>query len=420
MPHFMQTTDDIVSVSFDRFPAAKGAATHISAFASALGEQFERVHLLTVEPLLDAPQWSAKGVIHQPLRVDGGTLFERVISFQTRMWHWWRHRFGALGTRPRFAHFRSIFEGFPIARDKAQFCDRIIYEVNALPSIELKYHYPNVADDRELLAKLREQERVCLEAADRIIVVSEVTRRHLLSRGVDDSKIELIRNGVDLGLFAYHEARDWSSSPPSAEYPIRLLYSGTMSGWQGVAHAIDALALLNRDVPVKLTLVGPARPRQRKFLTELAWRLGVSDHLHWQDAVDQPQLAALHAAHDVVLSPLTRCDRNCDQGCCPLKVLEALSCGTPLVASDLEVVRELCRNDEHALLVKPNSGKSIKDAVLRLVASPGLAQTLSLAGRRHVEQHFDWRRSQAALCDLYRRAATDVRMRDRVYDSGLE
>lgn len=401
----MQTVPDIVSVSFDRFPAAKGAATHISAFATALGASFGRVHLLTVSPLLDAPSWSAVGVSHVPIDAVGATLFERVVSFQSQLWNWWRQQFGARGTRPRFAHIRSIFEGFPIARDKEQFCERLIYEVNAVPSIELKYHYPNVAEDRELLRKLREQERVCLAAADRIIVVSEVTRRHLLARGVAAERIEMIRNGVDLGRFRYHSPRDWMAVPPSPERPVRLFYSGTMSSWQGVNHALDALALLRRDVPAELTLVGPTRPRQRKTLDELAWRLGVSGALQRLDAVDQSTLAALHAEHDVVLSPLTRCDRNVEQGCCPLKVLEALSSGTPLIASDLEVVRELCRHDEHALLVRPNSGKALKDAVLKLTATPGLAQSLSHAGRKHVEQYFDWQVAQARLCNLYERTA---------------
>ncbi len=399
----MQTVPDIVSVSFDRFPAAKGAATHISAFASALGAQFGRVHLLTVAPLPEAPQWSAAGVVHVPLEANGGTLFERVVSFQSHMWNWWRQQFGANGTRPRVAHIRSIFEGFPIARDKEQFCERLIYEVNALPSIELKYHYPNVAEDRELLQKLREQERSCLTTADRIIVVSEVTRRHLMSRGVEAARIELIRNGADLAVFPYHEPRDWRADPPSIERPVRLLYSGTMSSWQGVSYAIEALELLRRDIPAALTLVGPTRPRQRKLLEETAWRLGVSDAVQLLLPVDQPTLAALHAEHDIVLSPLTRCDRNVDQGCCPLKVLEALSSGTPLIASDLEVVRELCQSDEHALLVKPNSGKSIKDAALHLITTPDLAAVLSRAGRQHVEQCFDWRASQRQLGELYAR-----------------
>ena len=397
----METTRDIVSVSFDRFPAPKGAATHISAFASALGRHFGRVQLVTVAPAPSTSTWIADGVTHHPLPIDGATLFERVVDFQTQLWVWWKAKFGSHQRRPKVAHIRSIYEGFSIACHKDAWCERLIYEVNALPSIELKYHYPAVADDRELMRKLRTQEQVCLAAADRIIVVSDVTRRHLVSRGVDADRIELIRNGVELDLFSYQAPRDWTLHPPAPEAPIRLFYSGTLAGWQGVPHAIDALSLLRRDVPATLTLVGAFRPKQRRQMEQAAFEARVLPFVKWLDPVGQAELVELHHQHDVVLAPLIRCDRNGDQGCCPLKVLEALSCGTPVIASDLEVVRELCRADEHALLVKPGSGKAIKDAVLRLINDASLSASLSLAGRRHVEQHFEWQSSQAALIQLY-------------------
>lgn len=400
----MQTEDEIVSLSFDRFPGPKGAATHIEAFATALGAHFGHVQLVTVPPLPGTPDWHAAGVELHPLPADGETLFERVLGFRGQLWSWWKQRYGARNARPRVAHIRSIFEGYPIARDKDQFCEQLIYEVNGLPSIELKYHYPAVSDDRELRQKLCEQERVCLAAADRILTVSEVNRRHLLSRGVEDSRITVIRNGVDLDLFAYRAPRPWREAASGELRTIRLLYAGTMSAWQGVQNAIEALALARRELPVVLTLVGPTRPRQRKELLEFAWRLKVDRFLEVLDPVSKPVLAELHHSADVVLAPLTRNDRNCDQGCCPLKVLEALASGTPLVASDLEVVRELCRDGEHALLVRPGSGKAIKDALLRLIAEPDLGRSLSLNGRQHVEVQFGWGRAQDELLRLYGKA----------------
>ena len=397
----MQIENDIVSVSFDRFPGPKGAATHIEAFATALGAHFGRVQLVTMPPLPDALDWQAAGVELHPLPADGATLFERVLGFQAQLWSWWKQRYACRNARPRVAHIRSIFEGYPIARDKDQYCEQLVYEVNGLPSIELKYHYPAVSDDRELLHKLREQERVCLAAADRIITVSDVNRRHLLSLGVDDARITVIRNGVDLELFPYREPRPWREASSGELRTIRLLYAGTMSSWQGVQHAIEALALSRRELPVVLTLVGPTRPRQRKEILDFAWRLKVDRFLEVLDPVSKPLLAELHHAADVVLAPLTRNDRNCEQGCCPLKVLEALASGTVLIASDLEVVRELCTDGEHALLVRPGSGKAIKDALLRLIAEPDLASVLSLKGREHVEAAFGWGRAQAELLRLY-------------------
>lgn len=400
----MLTTDDIVSLSFDRFPSPKGAATHIDAFARALGRRFGRVRLVTIHPAPDpitgaVPEWRADGVEHCPLPADGPALFERVLAYRTHIWNWWKHQFGSKNQRPRVAHVRSIFEGYPIARNKPEFCESLVYEVNGLPSIELKYHYPNVADDRELLHKLRQQEQVCLAAADRIITVSEVNRRHLVSRGVDPAKIRVIRNGVDLECFPYQPPRELETN--DEQTPMRMLYVGTLSSWQGVTHAIEALALYRRDWPATLKIAGPVRNHERKALEKLAWSQRVFDAIELTGPVSKIELSSLYHDADVVVAPLTRNDRNCDQGCCPLKVLEALATGTPLIASNLEVVRELCSDDEHALLVKAGSGKAIKDAMLRFRSDLALRQRLSQTGRHYVENNFGWERAQHALADLY-------------------
>jgi len=383
----VRTVDDIVSVSYDRFPSPKGAATHIHAFASALGNRFGRVCLLTVPPLPPEPGGPLEpvelaGVEHVPIPAAGEQVIERVLDFRSHLWAWWRRRFGARDERPRVAHVRSIFEGYPIARDKPEFCEHLVYEVNGLPSIEMKYRYPAVAGDRELLGKLERQEAACLRAADLVVTVSDVNARHLVGRGVPEDRIRVIRNGVDFDRFSFVAPRPWG------EREVHMLYAGTFSSWQGVEHAIEALALYRRDFPARLTIVGPARSRRRRELGDFAHRLGVFPHLEILEPVS-------------VLAPLTRNDRNCDQGCCPIKVLEAMASGTPLIASDLEVVRELCTDDVEALLVRPGSGKAIKDGMLRLRAAPDLGMRLSLAARERVEREFAWSRAQSELVAAY-------------------
>lgn len=391
--------------SFDRFPSPKGAATHIDAFTAAIAERFGGLDLFTVAPApdeLDFCRPPAVGVRHQPILCEGAHLFERTRQFRVRLWRRLEDSVRRNGPLD-LIHIRSIFEGYPIAKAKDRFCRRLVYEVNGLPSIELKYHYPEVADDEVLLGKLREQERVCLQAADRILTVSEVNSRHLQSLGVSAEKIDVIPNGVDLASFTRRPPRPLTGVAFDVERPIELLYCGGLTSWQGLSHALDALALIRRDAEARLTVVGPSRPRQRKWLDNLAFRLGVFDRLRRLPPVGRDELVRLHHEADIVLAPLSRNDRNNKQGCCPLKVIEAMACGIPLIASDLEVVRELATNEEHALLVRPNSGKAIKDAVFRLVREPGLATRLADAARNRVEAEYGWSRAQQQLLQTYER-----------------
>ncbi|MCZ7648690.1 MAG: glycosyltransferase family 4 protein [Planctomycetota bacterium] len=390
-----------VYASFDRVPAPKGAAVHIQAFAQALAQSFGPLDLVTLAapPAGEAPPAGVgparelwPGVTQHPIHVHGSDAIARALSFRAFLGDWWGAR------RARFAHVRSIFEGYPLARRKGQACEKLIYEVNGLPSIELKYHHPGVADDTELTRKLLAQEQACLDAADLLVTPSAVTAAHLrAARGVDAKKLRVIPNGVDLEVFPHRP-------PPPRTGELRVLYSGTLAAWQGARVAVEALALLRRDVPARLTLVGHAGTRQRKNVLERVHELKLAAFVELREPVAQADLAALHHEHDAALAPLMPNDRNLVQGCCPLKVLEAMAAGAPLVASEMPVVTDLARPGEHFLAAKPGNTKQIKDALLRLHADAALAARLSSAARAHVAANFTWRRAQESLVEAYREA----------------
>lgn len=376
----------IAYVCFDAVPAPKGAATHIEAFARALSGAFGRVELVTVaagaEEAGPVERWP--GVVHTELPAMGRSLIDRALSFRGRLARWIEGReFAAV-------QFRSIFEGMPLLRLAP--AARLVFEVNGLPSIELKYRYPRAADDRELMAKLVAQERACLRAADLVATPSAVTARFLADRrGAAAERIAVIPNGVDPEVFRFEP-------PRPADGCFRMLYFGTLSPWQGVDLAIRALAAL---APAHLTIIGSGTRRRRKALLDLAAKLGVGERVELCEPVSQGDLVERLHASDAALAPLGWNDRNALQGCCPLKVLESMAAGTPVIASDLEVVRELGADGEHLLLVKPGSVDQLVEAALRLHGDPALASRMALAARRRVEAEYTWERAGAALVRAY-------------------
>ena len=193
--------------------------------------------------------------------------------------------------------------------------------------------------------------------------------------------------------------------PPTdcANREVQLLYSGTLSSWQGVHLAVEALALLRRDLPARLMIIGSGRTDQIDSLKEFAWRHHVSDSVEMIGAVSQQELAALHHRADVILVPLAPNDRNLVQGCCPMKLLEAMASGTPVVASNLPVVREIASDQIEAHLVRPGCAKSIKDAVLQIRNDPVQAHQLSTNARTRIENYFTWNIAQQRLRDAYKR-----------------
>ncbi len=380
----------LIYISFDRFPAPKGASTHIAAFADALGVEFGDVELVTLPGREGFFLPKMRGVRHFELPAQGANIITRAMAFRAELGRWWGKR------RANIVHVRSIYEGYPLAKRKADVCDYFVYEVNGLPSIELKYHYPEVDEDDELVHKLRRQEQVCLDAADLVITVSEVNAACLQSRGVSSDKIRVIPNGVDTDLFR------WRKPQITDGNPLKVLYTGTMTRWQGVHQAIEALQLYRRDFAAELVLAGPCRPHERKALHRTIDRLDMARYVKLHDPMGQRELVELIHDSDTVLAPLPPNDRNLEQGCCPLKVIEAMAAGTPLIASDMPVVSALARNEAEALLVRPGSAKAIKDGLLRLRESPALGQSLSQRARSRVEKQFTWVHATTGLLDSYR------------------
>ena len=140
--------------AFDVVPSPKGASTHITYFVCGLVEAGYRVQLITAgDPSLpERDTYCGADVLRVPPGDDPNFLKRAVEFGQAVMQH-----IDGVGT-PSYdvCHFRSIWCGLPIVQAKARRGYKTLFEVNGLPSIELKYHYPALRGS-PLLDKFKEQ-----------------------------------------------------------------------------------------------------------------------------------------------------------------------------------------------------------------------------------------------------------------------
>lgn len=381
----------VLYVSFDEVPAPKGAAVHIQQFAAAIA-QVADLTLVTAragDQDRESPAPVHTGVRpyrHVELAVPESNFLDRVRRF--------REKLAALLRAEGFEliHFRSIWEGAVAAVLGGE--ARLIYEVNALPSIELKYLYPGVAASRALFHRLRNQELSLLVAADRVVTPSPVTAQFIARQGVRTEKIRIIPNGVDPELF----------SPPEAEPcapPLRLLYAGTLAPWQGLEMLYRAMRAVAASCDCLLWVVGQSRKQWVRRHRRLVAKLSLEERVEFRDAVSQPELAALVRQAHVCVAPLRANDRNVVQGCCPLKLLEYAAAGRAILAADLPAVRSVFEPRVHALLCNPRKVSHIQAALLELAGDAGLRRRLGEAARRRVLEKFTWQAAREQLLACY-------------------
>ncbi len=384
----------ILYTAFDIVPSPKGASTHILHNLRGLVNSGYDAHLIT----------PSDGLLPTEDTIDGARVTrvtqDLTQNFLSRAIHFGGAVIAHITLNPNYdvVHYRNVWDGLAIAQNKKRFGYKTLFEVNGLPSIELKYHYPGL--DPELLSKIKEQEIATLHLSDAIICPSRVTRDYIASLGLDRRRITVIPNGVS--------ASDFSPSPlPNREGRIpTLLYIGTLADWQGLDVVVKALPKILERQAVRLHIVGRGRSRQRKLLSKQIRRLGVEGSVFVQPAVPHHEIPALIAEADICVAPLGLNDRNVTQGACPIKVLEYMAAGRPLLASNMPIVRELVREDVDALLFSPNDPDDLARQALTLLNDFGLSQRLAESASARALTKFTWHESQKKLLKVYENLLT--------------
>jgi glycosyltransferase involved in cell wall biosynthesis len=376
--------------AFDIVPSPKGASTHILHNIRGLVNANYDVHLITPNDGLLPTEDTIEGV-----RVTRITQ-NLEENFLARATHFGRSVLAHLALHADYnvVHYRNVWDGLHIAQNKKRLGYKTLFEVNGLPSIELKYHYPGL--DSNLLGKIKEQEIATLHLSDAIICPSRVTRDYIASLGLSRKLITVIPNGVS--------ASDFAPSP----LPVRegrvpvLLYIGTLADWQGLDIVIKALPKILEHQDVRLQIVGRGRSRQRKLLAKQIRKLGIEEHVIVQPAVPHHEIPALIAEADICVAPLGLNDRNVTQGACPIKILEYMASARPLLSSNMPIVRELIREDVDALLFSPNDPDDLARQALTLLNDFELSKRLSESASNRALTKFTWHESQKKLVNVYK------------------
>jgi glycosyltransferase involved in cell wall biosynthesis len=216
---------------------------------------------------------------------------------------------------------------------------------------------------------------------DRMICVSEDSRRLAASTGIAWEKLRVVHNGIDVERFPY--------SGPRAGGPIVSV--GRLSPEKGVDHLLRAMAIVSKEdatLPLEIAGDGPSRSALTAQVHDLNLRGQVSFLGEVRNVAGLLQRASVFA-----LPSLT-------EGI-SLTLLEAMSRGLPVVATRVGGSPEVVVHGETGLLVDPASPQQLAAAILRLHREVGRARVMGLAAHERVTQDFDARRMVREYQEIY-------------------
>lgn len=256
-------------------------------------------------------------------------------------------------------------------------------------------------------------ERTAYEHAAGVIAVSGGMRQDILRSypTVDPDKVHVVHNGIDI--------EEWSPNPDTSALTARgidpeaptIVFVGRITRQKGLPYFLRAVRELPSDYQVVLCAGAPDTPEIAAEVDQLVGELSKTrDNIHLiTDFLPRHELTQVltHATTFVCPSVYE-----------PLGIvnLEAMACGTPVVASATGGIPEVVVDGETGYLVEfdqleDGTGTPVdpdrfvadlRDALVRMVSDPQRAKEMGEASRRRAAEHFSWASIAERTLDVYR------------------
>jgi len=253
-------------------------------------------------------------------------------------------------------------------------------------------------------------ERRIVREADRVIAECPQDKADLVRLyQARPSRISMVPCGVDLATFSPAPRNLARRQLGVRADEFVVLQLGRLVPRKGIDNVIRAVALLDREIPVRLLVVGGESATPDEVATPEIGRLraiarecGVADRVTFVGHRQRDELRACYAACDVfVTTPWYE-----PFGITPL---EAMACGRPVIGSAVGGIQYSVVHDVTGFLVPPHDPPALAQRLLQLHDNPELARALGRAGVRRVRSMFTWERVARELADVYETMRLPVR-----------
>jgi glycosyltransferase involved in cell wall biosynthesis len=238
-----------------------------------------------------------------------------------------------------------------------------------------------------------------LRTADKIICVSEATKRHFASRwSIDGNKIVVIANGVDTDKFGCGESLEAARNRLGLDDGPVVVFVGGFQPWHGLELLVEAFAgVVDKCPGARLVLVGdgPARPDVERKIDgrQLGKSVLITGYVKHKD------IPGWLAAADVAVAPYPPLPE--ELWFSPLKLYEYMAAGKAIVASEAGQIAEVIRHGHNGVLVQPGNTAQLAQAMIDLLDDPDQRRRLGENARQQATAEHSWAGATQQLEKLY-------------------
>ena len=263
----------------------------------------------------------------------------------------------------------------------------VFYNIkNKVPSI-LETHTPNIKHpDLQRVIKLSHSKYF-----KELVTISNILKQNFVKAGVPKDKILVLQDGVDIESFQNIEKKEARVNLGLSQDKSIAMYCGHLYKGRGIEYILDAAKILKN---VMFMIIG-GFPSDVSYWKKYANNMGLVNVV-FTGFVENEMVPTYLKAADILLMPYTK-DTPTYRWMSPLKLFEHMAVGKPIIATDLEAIKNKIKNMETGILIKEKDGKEIANAIRLILDNKELANKLARNAVKEVEKYSLRKRAEIIL-----------------------
>ena len=235
--------------------------------------------------------------------------------------------------------------------------------------------------------------KYCLPKADMVTGTSRFLVKKIKKYVKNSDKIKQVPFGVDTSVFNTPEKK-------KERKVMRLGFAKSLKPKYGPDILLKAFAIINKEIPcTQLSIAGTGHMKSE--LEQIALKLNIADKIQFRGYINKKELIEHFQSLDIFIQSSVYHSESFG-----VAVLEASSCGVPVVVTNVGGVPEVCIQDKTGFLVPPESPAAIADAVLKLLKDPLMRKRFGVNGRIFVIDNYNWPDCVTKMAGIFKKLKT--------------
>ncbi|MBY9009570.1 MAG: glycosyltransferase family 4 protein [Candidatus Lokiarchaeota archaeon] len=181
-----------------------------------------------------------------------------------------------------------------------------------------------------------------------------------------------------------------------------ILFTGRLVAAKGIKYIIEAIPPVISEYPdVEFKFIGAGN--KSPYVNELEKQNISKNNYNFIGYVKETREMVEHYRNaDIYLAPTLY--ENL-----PIRILEAMGCGAPVIASSVSAIPEIITDGENGLLISPGDSNELTECIIKLLDDPILSKKISQEGRKTVLEKFNWKKNSNKIMNFYEEVISDYK-----------